>query len=207
MNKVRWKKRAAVLAVAVFSVGAAQATPIIYEFVNNGEFDGTGIGTTMTRSNVTISTVDIVGIDGSRASEGTNHVTSINSNGSLGINSVGTDSSTNFEELEAWEFQFDTDVYLTSIELNSMADGNYFYISSLDAEFDTITVGPEEDVALSLGSTFVTAGKTLQISFSSTTGDTSRITNLVVDTIPEPASIGLLGACAVGAFVIRRFRM
>jgi hypothetical protein len=188
------------LAGVVSGVSVAGAELATFTFVNGSEFDGAGVGASMTRDGITMSTVDVVGWDGARATENSAHQTSINSSGGLGIDSDGDDSGTNFEGTEAWEFTFDTDVYLENIEFNSMDTGNYFTLASLATptpEFDALTLGDQEDIPYSLGTPLVTAGTTLRITFASGPGgDTSRITSLTVDTTLEPAAPGTLAVSA-----------
>ena len=160
--------------VAGFYGATANAAPITYTFVNTGYFDGGNvradgqIGGTATEGGVTLTTVDVIGSDGTRLSDGsagTAHYTSIGSSGGLAVNSDATEvSAINFDTLEAWEFNFDSNIYLESITLNSLDTGTSFTLSSLTAEFADITL--DVDGANSLGTTFVTAGTTLRISYN-----------------------------------------
>jgi hypothetical protein len=181
------------LTCMVLGVSGVNADTVTFTFENGGQFDGAGVGTTMTNNGVIMTSVDIVGWDGVRATAGGAHQTGINSSGGLGINSDGSDSGTNFEGVEAWEFAFDIDVYIESIVFKSMETDSSFTISSLETsepEFDSITVGDQSDYSYSLGSSFVTAGTTLRISFSSgSDGNTSRINSFTVSTIAEPGTL------------------
>ncbi|MDF7809156.1 PEP-CTERM sorting domain-containing protein [Pontiellaceae bacterium B12219] len=40
-----------------------------------------------------------------------------------------------------------------------------------------------------------------------TTDDVLRLDTFTVAAVPEPATLGLIGACAIGAFAVRRFRI
>lgn len=219
MIKRTYKLGSTALMVAVFGVAAVQAAPITYSFVDGSYFDGGNvladgqIGGTGTEGGVTITTVDVIGSDGTRLSDGFGHFMSIGGNDELAVNSASTElSAINFDSQEAWEFNFDAGIYLESINLESIAvdTGTSFTISSLTAEFADIVVGGIDDTEISLGTTYVTGGTTLRISYNPGTIDptqTARIRSLTVNTIPEPATLGLLSACAIGAFTLRRFRM
>ena len=214
---LKWSAGLALM-VAGFYGATANAAPITYTFVNNGYFDGGAvradgqIGGTATEGGVTLTTVDVIGADGTRLSVGdalvADHYTSIGSSGGLAVNSSPADelSAVNFDSLEAWEFNFDSNIYLESITLNSLDTGTSFTLSSLTAEFADITL--DVDGANSLGTTFVTAGTTLRISYNAGgLSGSAKIPDFTVNTIPEPATLGLISACAIGALAIRRFHI
>ena len=202
----------AVLAIGgMFTAQTAQAA--LFEFLNNNGvgFDNNGVSASMTVDGITMSTVDIIGQDGSLASTGTGNTTYIGSNG-LGVNSADNPQGVskeyqNFDPNEAWVFKFDVDVYLSEIDLSSMGTGTYMTLSTNGVALLTMDESAASDI-WSLGNTFVSAGTEVMIedtSLTTATDPNARVSSLTV--IPEPATIGLMGACAVGAFLIRRFHI
>ncbi|MDF7798601.1 hypothetical protein P4C99_03955 [Pontiellaceae bacterium B1224] len=191
-NTKKWGVTLA-MSVAVFTAVTGSAEPITYTFVNEGYLDGGpdhalgGIGATASVGGVTLTNIDVIGTDGTRLSAGgeIDHYTTVGSSGGLGINSSSEEVATiNFESLEAWEFAFSTNVYLVSMVLNSMDSGSSFTLASLTDEFADITVG-DGNGTHSLGTNFVTAGSTLNLSFApGTAGDSARITSITVATSP-----------------------
>ena len=99
----------------------------------------------MTVGDVTITTLDVIGLDGTRTSGGTNNVTNIGAPGGLGINSAVADTAKNFEAGEGWEFKFNTDVYLQSIDLLEMVAGGTLSVDRVVAM--TCTRGHPVDIA------------------------------------------------------------
>ncbi len=123
--------------------------PIRFSFDDGGVLDGAGIGGSLTRSNIVLTTVDIIGQDGSLASEGAGHLTWSDSQNSLGIhdavNSLGITSSEarDFNPGEGWVFSFDTDVTIDEIDFAGWTAPSEMTLSS--SEFDDFLM--EGDVA------------------------------------------------------------
>ncbi|MDF7798615.1 sialate O-acetylesterase [Pontiellaceae bacterium B1224] len=187
-------KNGALALLGAFLCGLnADAVVVTYEFENGTGLDNAGINATMTTNGVTITTVEIVGWDGSLASTGVVHRTNIISAGNLGVNSKTTppnagNDARDFDPGEAWVFFFDADVYLSEIDLASLDINSVMTISS--PAFSTMVLnddGGSADV-YSLSNTFVSAG-TL-ITFANTSAESTeveshdfRISSLTVDAV------------------------
>ena len=110
----------------------AQNDSTVFAFVNGGALDGVGNNAFITVDGVTITTQDVIGLDGTRASDGINNLTNIGGGGGLGINSDVSDAAVRFESGEGWEFIFNTEVELRNIELvETVADGTLTISSGL----------------------------------------------------------------------------
>ncbi len=163
----------------------------VFEFVDGSELDAAGIGASMTVNGVTITTSDIIGLDGSRTSDGVkDHVTNIGAPGGLGINTDASDTAKNFESDEGWEFSFNTDVYLNNIDLLEMNSGGTLTISS--EAFSTIELVGARNGDNDLGNTFVPSNTMVGIHFTHTGAqgtDGPRMVSLAVSSAsPEQIS-------------------
>ncbi|VGO11753.1 Arylsulfatase [Pontiella desulfatans] len=159
----------------------------VFEFVDGSALDAAGIGGGMTVGDVTITTLDVIGQDGTRASGGVGHGTNVGTNDGLGINSADSDKANNFDSGEGWEFSFDTDVYLQSIDLLETVAGGTLAISS--SSFTDIVISGAQDGASGLGNVFVPSNALIGITFSHTNGpgmDGPKIMSLTV--MPPPAA-------------------
>lgn len=137
----------------------------VFKFVADSKLDAAGIGASMTVNGVTITTSGIIGLDGSRASDGVkSHVTNIGDSGGLGINTKDRDTARNFESDEGWEFSFNADVYLQTIDLLEMNSGGTLTISS--EEFSNIELVGARNGDNDLGNTFVPANTMVGIYFT-----------------------------------------
>ncbi|MDF7824643.1 PEP-CTERM sorting domain-containing protein [Pontiellaceae bacterium B12227] len=212
MKKMGWRKWSA-LAVVVF--GCATVEAVLFDFNDTTEFDNPAAdGASMTRDGLTMTTVDLIGQDGTSnvdddATHRLNIQTSVNS---LGVNDdsnpqgAGNDSR-DFDPNEAWVFDFDDDVTLEEIDLASMGEGTFMTMSTNGVVLFTFDDSQTGDI-WDLGSTFIPSGTDIMIqntSLLTATDTTARISELTV--IPEPGTLGLLSACAVGVFMVRRFRV
>lgn len=182
-------------------------TPAFFDFVDNGgtgDFDQQGPGATMTRSNgwdsaITITTVDIIGQDGSSATNGTGNTTSIQGNSiqSLGVNSadniwgVGTESR-DFNPNEAWIISFDKDVFLVEVDLASVVVDTEMTIFSDVFPSNFVMYGEGDDNTdgtWDLLDTFVPAGTTLKFQMTSTTNSSTdwkiRMDDLTVQLVSD----------------------
>ena len=164
----------------------------VFTFLNGDPLDGVGIGANVTVDGVTITTQDVIGLDGTRASEGTNNVTNVGGSDGLGINSGVADAAVRFESGEGWEFIFNTAVELQNIELMETVAEGTLTISSDSDSFSDIVLAGGVDGDNDLGNTLVPANTLVSISYSSTSPDGPRIINLAVfPTVePDPAPAG-----------------
>ena len=138
----------------------------VFTFLNGGPLDAVGVGGNMTVNGVTITTQDVIGLGGTRASDGIEDETNIGSSGGLGIASAGNDTARNFESNEGWEFTFNTDVELQNIELLLTNAGGTLTISS--ESFPDIVLDGEREGDNDLGSTFVPADTLVSILYTHT---------------------------------------
>lgn len=195
------------------SVGAAQTqADVIFTFEDGNDLDGESIGGSYLKDGLTLTNVDIIDIDGERASvTGRNDRTNSASNtNNLGINSdstsnsqVGSESS-NFDANEGWEFSFDQDVNLIEIDFSSFnTNGSRASVKAgIFPIFNIINADTDSDV-YSLEGRFVAAGDTITIINNSPDDDNWRIDSLTVEVVPEPGSLALLG---LGGLLIARRR-
>jgi hypothetical protein len=166
-----------------------------FDYVEGNPFDAAGIGATMTAMDgttaITQETVDIVGLDGSRASEGKGHKTNVSGSSinTMGVNSEGSDSPGDFEPNEGWVFTFDKSVYLDTIIMSSLYAGDQMTISS-DAFADIVINGAASTTTYTLNRTFVSAGTPITIKNSGASGS-FRINELIVEAVVDPQSIGV----------------
>ena len=134
----------------------------------------------------------MIGLGGTRASNGVNDETNIGNSGGLGIASAGNDTARNFESNEGWEFTFNTDVRLQNIELLLTNAGGTLTISS--ESFPDIVLDGEREGDNDLGNTFVPADTLVGIFYTHTGPlgtDGPRIISLSVDEVE--ADICVLG--------------
>ena len=103
----------ALIVGGIFAVQTAQGA--LYDFNDGTEFDNVGLGASMTVDGITMTTVEIIGLDGTSATNGVNNKTNIQGSvNSLGINSanfsntdIGSESR-DFNPVEAWVFELAT---------------------------------------------------------------------------------------------------
>jgi hypothetical protein len=166
----------------------------------------------LTSISVTLTTLDVIGQDGSLASDGTNNLTNVTGSlNSLGINAEDNPGGygnefQDFNPGEGWVFSFDVPVELVEIDLSSQSAGARMTISSSAFADLVLDDGQTNDIH-PLGNTLVPAGTpiTMQMSNVSALGtDISiRITDFTVAAIPEPSVLGLL---LMGAAFLARAR-
>ena len=168
------------------------APPVaFFTFGNDGPLDSVGVGGELTVNEVTITTQDVIGLDGSRASDGmTANLTNSGNSGGLGINSAVGDTARNFDPGEGWEFTFDTEVQLQDLQLLETDAGGTLTISS--ESFPDIVLAGELDGVNDLGDTLVPANALVSISYSHTDpeGDGPRIISLSVGRIESAPLLG-----------------
>ncbi|WP_283435541.1 right-handed parallel beta-helix repeat-containing protein [Neorhodopirellula lusitana] len=103
---------------------------VVFSFTNNTPFDQSGIHASMTVDGITMSTVDIIDIDG--ITKGS--TTSIHA----GLNAVGVVSASgkgdgkNFDVGEAWVFQFDENISSLKLEIDGLDEADGFTLSFPD---------------------------------------------------------------------------
>jgi len=172
-----------------------------FDFVNNGPLDGAGIGGSMTvldpdeSTNVTITTVEIVGQDGSLASAPTNNSTWHTSSDAIGVNSDNNvngngNDARDFDPGEQWVFTFNVDVNLVEIDFSGWTDEeSEFTLSFSDATADIVLFGTESGDTYSLGNTPIAAGVEVTMEVTNATGDNQvRVPFLTVAAVPGAAT-------------------
>lgn len=197
-----------IVVICSFFVAGTSLADVVFDFVDGSGFDAAGIGATMAEmdgtTNVVMETVDIIGQDGSKASEGKGHLTNIyGALNTLGINDAnvtGTEYS-HFDSNEGWVFKFSTDVNLVGINFSSLDAGDEMTMSS--SAFSDFVF--EDSNAHSLSNVFVSAGTSITIQNTGSAGTIVRINDLTVTAVPEPATLGLFLSSAVGIALVRRF--
>ncbi len=159
----------------VFGVLISQnAQAVLYDFNNGTGFDNMGIGGSMTVDQIKMTTVDIIGTDGTRSSDlgDTYHRTNIFSDSRpLSIRSSGEsgNDAKDFQLNEAWVFNFDADVYLNEINFRGLGAGESMTLSTVSAtstnQVLVMTSTNESSTAgiWNLGDAFVDAGTSLMI--------------------------------------------
>lgn len=197
--------------VAVLAIGgmfvAQTAQAALFDFVDNDGvgFDKTGIGGFMSVDGITVTTVDVIGSDGTKASDGVDNTMNITGVDCLGVNTKASNGYSNetrdFNPTEGWVFSVNVDVTELVFDFKSHGAGAVMTLSS--SAFSDIAI--LDDVTLSGLNVLAGTAMTLQFTSDGTADNSTRINTLEV--IPEPATLGLLSACAVGAFVIRRFHI
>ncbi|MDF7798618.1 sulfatase [Pontiellaceae bacterium B1224] len=167
---------------------APPGTTNVFEFLNTGPLDELGLNGTFYVDGLALSTEDIIGLDGSRASSGERHVTQIGNSHGLGVNSDGTDKAVLFQIGEGWEFSFNSDVRLQNINIADMSEaGASMTLTSLSGEFAPITLASGNG-DYDLNDTLVTAGSTLHISYSVTSGDVDEGAKIMSLTVVKAAT-------------------
>ena len=171
-------------------------------------------------STYTVTTVDIIGADGTSflAGSGTTnfHETNVAGAGTFGVN-TDTDQDTGlandataFNQGEGWVFSIDEDVNLQSITFGNFFDNDA--VVNLVAGDTTVVIG--DDTAGDFADLFVAAGTEILLTNAGVGADGSRfnITSIqaVVDipdtaAIPEPSSLLAIAGMA-GLFAVRRRR-
>ena len=187
---IRYTRLISLCFALAWAVATQAATNVVFAFTDGTALDKADIGATMTTNGVSITTVDIVGQDGSKNSEGAGHKTNIyGSWNALGINdeNVSGNEYGSFDSGEAWVFTFDSDVYLIEIDLAGQGEGAELTISS--SEFSDLVLPYVDSAAIhDLSNTFVSAGTEITFDMTSPTNaaDTSlRIKTLTVLPAPE----------------------
>lgn len=168
----------------------------------DGGDGGGGLGAFVTLNDgeipVTLTTIDIIGQDGSSALvDGSGHTTNIAGNqNAIAVNTAndidndfisGGSDSTHFNPSEAWVFSFDVDVNLTNIETESLTpDQQTFTVSSGDT---TVTL---VDNMNPLTDFFIEANTEIRIEFvelvEGGTDTQIRVESITVEALsaPEP---------------------
>jgi sialate O-acetylesterase len=177
----------------IFMSGASASASVVFDFNDGTGLDNQNVGASMVVSNIAITTVDIIGQDGSRSSNGAGHKTNIYWEwNALGINDaiVTGNEYGSFDSGEAWEFTFDADVYLSEIDLSGQGPGAELTISS--AAFADIVLPYVDSAAIhDLGTIFVPSGTLVIFDMTSPTdaADTSlRISTLTIEAVTVPST-------------------
>ena len=163
----------------------------------------------------TLTTVDIIGADGTSflAGTGTNnfHETNVAGGGAFGVNTdMDQDTGlandpTAFNQGEGWVFSIDEDVNLQSITFGNFFDNDA--VVNLVAGDTTVVIG--DDTAGDFADLFVAAGTEILLTNAGVGADGSRfnIFSIQVDVVavPEPSSLLAIAGMA-GLFAVRRRR-
>lgn len=205
----------AALAIST-SATQSQADVILFDFTSEGiSIDGVGLGGSLTSDGLTLTTIDIIDIDGNNTSDtGAVDLTNIGSNDALGINSASStgdsvnNESQNFDDNEGWVFSFDFDVEIMEIDFESFSSNGGTRASFKSGIFPTFLILESavdgSDVYEFSPNRFVAAGDEITIINTSPTGDNWRIEGITVEaTVPEPSSMALV---ALGCFTCMRRR-
>ena len=192
--------RSGLLSLALLTSSAF--ADVQFNFLDGGGLDGVGIGGSMMEKDdnlidITLTTVDIRGQDGTLASDGAGHVMNSlppgNVGDALGINSVvnsggwGSDDR-DFNPGEEWMFSFDVDVELKALDFAGWGDNSSeVTLSFSDASAPLVLFGAPFGDTFSLGSRSVPAGTVITMALTNTSGDREvRAKYLTVAAIPEP---------------------
>ena len=167
------------------------ADATVFDFVNGSEAEiingGPGNSWTIVdpSNSVTLTTVDVIGDDGSSALDGSNNVVNVHDLGALVVDSWNTiDNVYNIDPNEGWVFSFDRDVTLSEFEFESFQEGAEVTLSSsaFTNTVDQATIGSGDSLwALDLG---VPAGT--PITLLNTGSDPFRIESLTIGAGEEP---------------------
>lgn len=151
-------------------------TQVTFDFVDGSVWDygagGGGVGASASETNVgtgesiTLTTIDVIGQNGSKASDGTsNHRTNISGATYMGMDDYHQTyqfESRNFNPNEGWVFSFDEDVYLETIQLGSQTGIDEMTLSS-DVFDDMVLADGQSSDIHNLGYQFVPAGTELTL--------------------------------------------
>ncbi|MDF7809155.1 sialate O-acetylesterase [Pontiellaceae bacterium B12219] len=148
-----------------------------FEFVDGSEFDNpAAIGSSMTRGDITITTIDLIGQDGSMNSTGATHKLNIfGSYNALGVNAsvdplgIGTTELRDFNPGEGWVMNFDKNVYLVELDLFGQDAGAEMTVSSSVFPDFVLTDGVNAEDIHSFNNTFVSAGTEIAFLMTSAT--------------------------------------
>jgi hypothetical protein len=178
-----------VLRLSSFTVEALVTTNIsntaIFDFVDGGEFDNPAAnGSAMTRSEITITTIDLIGQDGSLSSTGATHKLNIFGGlNALAVNdgNISGDEYKDFNPGEGWVMSFDKSVYLVELDMFGQEAGAEMTISSSAFSDFVLVDGVNAEDIHSLGNTFVAAGT--EITFLMTSATNAADTGLSIDSL------------------------
>jgi hypothetical protein len=182
-----------ILTGAFLIFGAASSfAAALFDFNEGTEFDAAGMGASMTVKDgsvsITMETVDIIGQDGSLASDGAKHKTNIyKAHNAMGIND-GVVTGSEYEHFnpgEGWVFSFNVDVTLDWLNTSSFDRGAELTISAPGMD-DIVLEGGKKKC--SLNKTMVPAGTpvTIQMTSDENAKDTKvRLTELIVSAVAD----------------------
>lgn len=167
---------------------------VTFEFWNLGELDKSGLGASMTRTNttyttediLTVTTVDIIGQDGSsELATAPGNQMNIGTSGGLAVNSKNdiwkavVSDPINWNPNEAWVFNFNTNVTLRQLTFGSFnrlgLEGAEMTLSS--AAFDDIVI-TEETINLAGLDLYIPAGTNVMLQMTSSTNVTEMSVQL-----------------------------
>jgi hypothetical protein len=168
--------------------------PVTFDFNDGNTLDGQGIGGAMTSSVVVLTIKDIMGQDGSLASEGAGHMMWSDSQNCLGINDVSNslaiaaNQERDINPGEGWVFSFNTNVYLDEIDFAGWTSESEVTLSCSVFTNFVMSGDVSGDTFYPL-TTFIPAGTdiTMQMTWTSlTNGDSAvRMPYLIVTPLPN----------------------
>jgi hypothetical protein len=159
----------------------------------NGTLDGQGAGATLINPLATL-TMNSVFTNGSSAS-----TADVWGNFQRAIGVAGGTLDDTIEYREGFEFSFDSDVNLEYLRFRAFNTGDEITVSTNGVVAQVMTSSFWDT------SMFLAQGDILKIE-GSADPTTAQLTSLVVDIIPEPATLGLMGVAGLGVFLARNKR-
>ncbi|MDP0492267.1 MAG: hypothetical protein Q7Q71_14550 [Verrucomicrobiota bacterium JB023] len=181
MNKIKPTKWPQSLVVGLHLISLPANAEVQFTFPNGNQFDTAGIGANDTlldpisSVNVTLTTVDIRGQDGSLASTlepDANHLTNSTGNDALGVASATnpggySSQSRDFNPGEAWTFSFDVDVSLVEMDFAGWTGPAEITMSSPAFADLVLTDDGSASGTFDLGANQVPAGTPITIAMTS----------------------------------------
>ncbi|MFC7338999.1 hypothetical protein ACFQY0_17515 [Haloferula chungangensis] len=157
---------------------------VTFDFADGNNLDDQGIGAsiqltdgaTSPSTDITLSTIDIQGQDGSLASTGTANTTHSTSESSLGVASLTNtggyeNEARDFNRNEAWSFTFDVDVKLVEIDFDDWNSGAAMTLTSSAFAAKSFSYLLSNSGTFSLSNTVVPAGTTVTLKMISQSND------------------------------------
>ncbi|MDF7824644.1 sialate O-acetylesterase [Pontiellaceae bacterium B12227] len=144
-----------------------------FDFVDESEFDNpAAVGSTMTRNNITITTIDLIGQDGSLNSTGATHKLNIFTGlDALAVND-GNVSGTEYKDFnpgEGWVMSFDQNVNLVELNMYGQDAGAEMTVSSSAFSDFVLVDGVNSEDIHSFNDTYVAAGTEITFLMTSAT--------------------------------------
>ncbi|TWU27588.1 hypothetical protein [Bythopirellula polymerisocia] len=125
--------------------------------------------------------------------------------GTTGGSTDASGEAANFNFDEAWTIEFDQPVILSFFNFSSMSNDDVFEVTVEGVgTFNFPDNGSSDDYADPLSGLVIPTGNNVTFKATGSLGNVGiRITEIQVDTIPEPASFGLLAAMLLSGCLFR----